>query len=106
MLSNIIVMTAVSSINAQVADLRLVSVANSSMQEPAVVAWTTPHDLLVSYYAVEGLQSNGDWTLISAVNNGSTFAAVWLPFCTVRVGVITEALLARPGSFSEPVDIC
>lgn len=103
---SIIVMTAVSLINAKVADLRLVSVANSSAQEPAVVAWTTPHDLLVIYYAVEGLQSNGDWTLISAVNNGSTFAAVWLPFCTVRVGVITEDLLSRPSSFSEPVDIC
>lgn len=102
----IIAMTAPWLINAKVADLRLVSVANASVQEPAVVAWTTPPDLLMSYYAVEGLQSNGEWTLISAVNNGSTFAAVWLPFCTVRVGIITDDLMARPGSFSEPVDIC
>jgi hypothetical protein len=31
---------------------------------------------------------------------------VWLPVCTLRVGVITEDLLARPSGYSEPVDLC
>lgn len=103
---SVVAMTTAVSVSAQVADLRLVSVANSSVQEPAVIAWTPPHDDSAVYYAVEGLQGNGDWTLISTVSNESTFAAVWLPVCTVRVGIITEDLLAKPTGFSEPVDLC